>query len=96
MNTLTGKTFAATLIAGLLILTSVENRANDLDSYLDDAIRMQVSEELTENMQRLYEDKVIIPAKSDEDEDLQVNGFGFPVADRGDAVPYLLRFDVVN
>ena len=96
MNILTGKTFAATLIAGLLILASVENRADDLDSYLDNAIRMQVFEELKENMQRLYEDKVIIPAKSDGDEDLQVNGLGFPVADRGNAVPYPVRFDVVN
>ena len=96
MNILTGRTLAATLIAGLLVLASVENRADELDSYLDNAIRMQVFEELTENMQRLYEDKVIIPAKSDEDKNLQVNGFGFPVADRGNTVPYPPRFEVVN
>ena len=96
MNILTGKTLAATLIAGLLVLASVENRADELDSYLDDAMRVQIFEELNENMQRLYEDKVIIPAKNAEDKDLQVNGFGFPVADRGDTDPYPLRFDVVN
>lgn len=96
MKILTGKTFATALITGLLVLASVENRANELDSYLDDAIRTQVFDELKENMQRLYEDKVIIPAKSDEDESLQANGFGFPVADRGNAAPYPLGFEVVN
>ena len=95
MNILTGRTLAATLIAGLLVLASVENRADDLDSYLDDAMRTQVFEELKENMQRLYEDKVVIPAKSDEDKDLRA-GVGFPVADRGNAAPRTLRFDVVN
>ena len=96
MNILTGRTLAATLIAGLLVLASVENRADDLDSYLADAMHMQVFEELKENMRRLYEDKAIIPAAGDEDKDLGVNGVGFPVADRGNAVPYPLRSNVLN
>ena len=96
MKILTGKTFAVTLIAGLLVLASVENRADELDSYLDNAMRMQVFEELKENMQRLYESKAIIPATSREDNNLQVNGFGFPVANRGNAVPNTHRIGVVN
>ena len=95
MNILTGRTLAATLIAGLLVLASVENRADDLDSYLHDAMRTQVFEELKENMQRQYQDKVIIPAKSDEDKDLRA-GVGFPVATRGIAYPAPHRFGVLN
>ena len=96
MNILTGKTIAITLIAGLLVLASVENRADDLDSYLDNAMRTQVFEELKENMQRLYEGKVIIPATYHEDDNLQVTGFGFPVANRGSTVPNTYRIGVVN
>ena len=96
MKILTDKTFAATLIAGLLVLASVENRADELDSYLDNAMRTQVFEELKENMNRLYEDKVIIPATSYEDNNLQAKGFGFPVANRGSAIPNTHRIGVVN
>jgi hypothetical protein len=96
MNILTGKNFAAALIAGLLVLASVKNRADDLDNYLDDAMRMQVFEELTENMQRQYEGKAIIPAKSAEDENLRARRFGFPVANRGIADPDPRRFGVLN
>ena len=94
MNILTGRTFAATLIAGLLVLAHVENRADELDSYLNNAMRTQIFEELKENMQRQYEDKGIFSARHEENGDLQVNGFGFPVANRGAANP--LRFNVVN
>ena len=87
MNILTGKNFAAALIAGLLVLASVENRADDLDSYLDGALRMQVFEELKENMQRQYEDKASIPAKSDEDETLRARRFGFPGCQPGNRGP---------
>ena len=96
MKILTGKTFAATLIAGLLVLANVENRADELDSYLDNAMRMQVFEELKENMHRLYEDKVIIPATNHEDDNLQVKGFGFPVANQGIAASDPHRIGVVN
>lgn len=96
MKILTGKTFAATLIAGLLILASVENRADDLDGCLGDAIRMQVFEELKENMRRQYEDKVVIPANSDEDKRLRAKRFGFPVANQGIAASDPHRFGVLN
>lgn len=96
MNILTGKNFAAALIAGLLVLASVENRADDLDSYLDDAMHVQIFEELKENMQRQYESKAIIPAKSDEDENLRARRFGFPVANQGIADPDPHRFGVLN
>ena len=96
MNILTGKTFAAAMIAGLLVLASVENRADDLDSYLDNALRMQVFEELKENMQRLYEGEAVVPAGSDEHERLRAERFGFPVANQGIAVPNPHGFDVLN
>ena len=96
MKFLTGKTFAVTLIAGLLVLANVENRAEELDSYLDNAMRMQVFEELKENMQRLYEGKVITPATSREDNNLQVKGVGFPVANRGGALRNTHRIGIVN
>ena len=96
MNILTGKNFAAALIAGLLVLASVENRADDLDSYLDDALRMQVYEELKENMQRLYEGEVIVPTGNGENENLRADRFGFPVANQGIAVPDRNGFDVLN
>ena len=96
MKILTGKTFAIALIAGLLVLAYVENRAEELDSYLDSAMHMQVFEELKENMQRQYEDKVSIPANSDGDENLQAKRFGFPVANQGIAASDPHRIGVVN
>ena len=96
MNILIGKTFAIALIAGLLILASVENHADELDSYLDDAMHMQVFEELKENVQRLYSDGLIIPVNSDGNENLRVNSPGFPVANRDRAALDTLRFEVVN
>ncbi|MDE0156963.1 MAG: hypothetical protein OXS28_15365 [Gammaproteobacteria bacterium] len=96
MKILTGKTFAIALIAGLLVLASVENRADDLDGYLDNAMRTQVFEELKENMRHQYEDKVVIPANSDEDENLRAKRFGFPVANQGIAASDPHRIGVVN
>ena len=96
MNILTGKTFAAALIAGLLVLASVENRADNLDSYLDNALRMQVFEELKENMQRLYEDDAVVPADAGGNERLNADRFGFPVANQGVAVRHPHGFDVLN
>lgn len=96
MKILTGKTFAITLIAGLLTLASVENHADELDSYLENAIRTQVFEELKENVQRLYEDAAIMPVKADRDENLQVERFGFPVANRGRGVIHPDPFGILN
>ena len=61
MTILTGKTLAATLIAGLLVLASVENHADELDLYLDNTMRAQVFQELKNNVQRLYESTVVVP-----------------------------------
>ena len=96
MKILTGKTFATALIASLLVLASVENRADELDSYLDNAMRTQIFEELKENMQRQYEDKVAIPANSGEDENLRAKRFGFPVANQGIAASDPHRSGVLN
>ena len=93
------KIFSVALIASLLILANVENRADELDSYLDDAIHMQVFEELKENMQRvprLYSDELIIPANSGGNKDRQVTSPDFQVTDRSNAGLNTLRFDVVN
>ena len=46
MNILTGKTFAAAIIVGLLVLANVENHADELDLYLDDTMHTQVFQEL--------------------------------------------------
>lgn len=88
MKKLTGKTLAATLIAGLLVLASFENHADELEFYLDDAMHTQVLEELKVNVQRLYECEWLInPAQDDGDEYLQAKGFGFPLANRGTDLP---------
>ena len=96
MKILTGKTFATALIAGLLVLASVENHADELDIYLDDAMRTQVFEELKENMLRQYEGEVIVPADSDKHENLRAKRFGFPVANQGIAASDPHRFGVLN
>ena len=94
---LTGKTFAATLIAGLLVLASVENHADELDSYLDNAIRTQVFQELKDNVQRLYEsNRLIVPTKGHKDQGVQAQRFGFPVANRGTGILQPYRFGVLN
>lgn len=94
---LTGKTFAATLIAGLLVLASVENHADELDSYLDNAMRIQVFQELTNNVQRLYEsNRLIVPTLGDKDQNVQTKRFGFPVANRVIGIPQPYRFGVLN
>ena len=96
MKSLIGKTFAVTLIASLLTLASVENHAGELDSYLDEAMRTQVLEELKENMQRLYEGEAFIPATGYQVNALQVQDFGFSIANRKIAVPDFYRVGVVN
>ena len=96
MNILTGKTLAATLIAGLLVLASVENHADELDLYLDSTMRAQVFQELKNNVQRLYESTIIVPVKDDEDKDVRAERFGFPVANRGTGIPHPYRLGVLN
>ena len=96
MRILTGRTLAATLIAGLLVLASVENHADEVDLYLDNAMRAQVFQELETNVQRLYESAVIAPAKGNEDKDVRVERFGFPVANRSAGFPHPYRFGVLN
>ena len=96
MRILTGKTLAATLIAGLLVLASVENHADELDLYLDSAMRAQVFQELKTNVRRLYESTIIVPVKGDEDKDVRAERFGFPVATRGTGVPHPYRLGVLN
>ena len=97
MKTLTGKTIAATLIAGLLVLASVGNHADELDSYLDDAMRTQVFQELRDNVQRLYESKwLAVPTKRGVGENVQEKRFGFPVANRGIGFPHPHRFGILN
>ncbi|MCY4209838.1 MAG: hypothetical protein OXE97_02125, partial [Gammaproteobacteria bacterium] len=61
MNIFTGKTAAVALIAGLLIMANFENHASEIDSYLDNAMRTQIFEELEENVRRMYEDTAITP-----------------------------------
>lgn len=96
MKILTGKTLAITLIAGLLTLANVENHADELDSYLDNAMRTQVFEELKANVQRLYEDAAVVPVRDSRDENLQVERFGFPVAKRGLEVMHPAPFGILN
>ena len=89
MKTLTGKTIAATLIAGLLVLASVENHADELNSYLDDAMRTQVLQELKDNVQRLYESKwLAVPTKRDVGENVLAKRFGLPGASRDTGFPH--------
>ena len=94
---LTGKTFAATLIAGFLVLASVENHADELDSYLDNAMRTQIFQELKDNVQRLYEsNRLINPTLGDKHQNVQATRFGFPVANRSTGIPQPYRFGVLN
>ena len=96
MKILTGKTLAATLIAGLLVLASVENHADEIELYLDSTMRAQVFQELKNNVQRLYESTIIVPVKGDEDKDVRAERFGFPVANRGTGIPHPYRLGVLN
>ena len=96
MTILTGKTLAASLIAGLLVLASVENHADELDLYLDNTMRAQVFQELKNNVQRLYESTVLVPAKGNEDKDVWVERYEFPVAKRSAGFPHPYRSGVLN
>ena len=97
MKTLTGRTIAATLIAGLLVMASVENHADELDSYLDNAMRTQIFQELKDNVQRLYESKwLAVPTKHDVGENVQANQFGIPVANRGIGYPHPHRLGILH
>ena len=95
MNIFTGKNVAVALIAGLLILANVENQASEIDSYLDNTMRLQVLEELKENMKRLYEETGMLhtaPAYNS----IRAGTIGFPVADRHAADVHSYRIGVVN
>ena len=94
MNVLIGKTIAVTLIAGLLILASVENHASEIDSYLDNTMRTQVLEELKENVQRLYQDTPLVPTEVGQR--ARAGSPSFPVADRGAADVGWRRIGVWN
>lgn len=83
MNILTGKTLAAAVIAGFLVLASVENRADELDLYLDDAMRTEVFQELKNNVQSLYESTLTVPVQGGEQQDAHSERYGFPVANSG-------------
>ena len=97
MKILTGKNLAAALVAGLLVLASVENRAGELDLYLDDAMRAQVFEELKVNVQRLYEgDWQVNPVQGYGGEYPRAQRIGFPVAGRGDGLARPVGFNVLN
>jgi hypothetical protein len=97
MKTLTGRTIAATLIAGLLAMASVENHADELDRYLDNAMRTQVFQELKDNVQRLYESKwLAVPTKRDVGENVQTKRYGIPVANRGIGYPHPNRLGILN
>ncbi len=97
MKILTGKTFAAAFIAGLLLLASVENHADELDVYLDNAMHTQVFQELKNNVQRLYEGNWLIePVKGDKGEYARGKHFGFPVANQGTGLTHPYRFGVLN
>ena len=95
MNILTGKNLAVVLIAGLLILANVENHADEIDSYLNNAMRAQVLEELQENMRRMYEDTGFIHTAVRRDS-ARAGSLGFPIAAQRttDLRPY--RVGVVN
>lgn len=96
MKILTGNTFAAAIIAGLLVLASMENHAGELELYLDDAMHTQVFQELKINVQRLYESAVIVPVKGDEDKNVRAERLGFPVASRGSGFTHPYRLGVLN
>ena len=96
MTILTGKTLAASLIAGLLVLASVENHADELDLYLDNTMRAQVFQELKNNVQRLYESTVVVTAKGNKDKDVRAERYGFPVANRSAGFPQPYRFGALN
>ena len=96
MNILTGKTLAVTLIAGLLVLANVENRADELDLYLDDAMRMEVFQELKNNVQNLYESAVIVPVQGGERQDVHAERYGFPVANSGAGIAHPARPGALN
>ena len=97
MKKLMGTAFSTTVIAGLLLLVSVENHADELDLYLDNAMHTQVFQELKDNVQRLYEGNWLIdPVNGDESEYARAKHFGFPVANRETGLTLPYRFGVLN
>ncbi len=96
MSIVTRKTAAVALIAGLLILTGVENHASELDSYLDNAMHTQIFEELEENVRRLYEDAAITPTEAAPDNAAGARSLGLPVAERNPTGRYLYRVGTLN
>ena len=97
MKILTCKNLAAALVAALLVLASAGNHADELDLYLDDAMRTQVFEELKVNVQRLYEgDWQANPVRGNGSEHLRAQRIGFPVAGRGSDLARPYGFNVLN
>ncbi|MCY4282215.1 MAG: hypothetical protein OXD47_09310 [Gammaproteobacteria bacterium] len=96
MNIFTGKTAAVALIAGLLIMANFENHASEIDSYLDNAMRTQIFEELEENVRRMYEDTAITPTEAVPDNAAGARSPGVPVADRNPTSRYLYRVGTLN
>ncbi len=87
MTFITGKNVAVALIAGLLVLATVENHAGEIEFNLDEAIRAQVFEELKDNVQRLYEgDWLIVTAEDDKNVNGRTTWTRFPVANQAHGV----------
>ena len=83
MNLITGKTVSVALTAALLVLSTVENHAGEIELNLDRAMHAQVFEDLKNNVQRLYEgDWLTVPTEGDENVTGRVIRIGFPVANR--------------
>lgn len=75
MKMLNSRTLAAALIAALLTLAAAENHAQEAGlnlNEMNDAMRLQVMDELTGNVQRLYESDWMTGAARDDAMRLQV------------------------
>ncbi len=83
MKLINSKNIAAALIAGLLVLATVENHAGETDINLDEAIRAQVFQELENNVRRLYESsRLLVLIKKNEDLSGQTARTGFSIVTR--------------
>ena len=75
MKMLNSRTLAAALIAALLTLAAAENHAQEAGlnlNEMNDAMRLQVMDELTGNVQRLYESDWMTGVAKDDAMRLQV------------------------
>ena len=83
MKLVNSKNIAAVLIAGLLVLAAAENHAGEADFNLDEAIRIQVFQELENNVRRLYESgRLLVPVEKNEDLSGQTARTGFSIVIR--------------